>query len=274
MDALRRTENTGVDFVEEFAVAAEWFADHLLTSSFRAPIPGCPGWNVRDLTVHLGNVHSWAATVVETSLPAEEMHDEPRGHRPGRLAEWYLAKAEDLYRVLRMVEPTRPTWNFAFGDGVAAFWQRRQTHETVLHGVDLAQAQGYAVRLPADLAGDGIDETLTVFLHRMHMRGHRADLTHPLTLRALDTGQTWTLHPVRPWNPTVIPVQPGSPEGAIPPAGPTVVAGTEVGADLVEGTAADLLLVLWKRLRPSPATLRQVGDEGRIARFLASRLTA
>lgn len=243
-----------IDYVGEFAAAVEWFATHLSEASPRSVVPACPGWTVLDLVVHLGNVHSWAATIVETGEAAAELDDRPHSSRAKHLGPWYLAKAEDLYEVLRFADPDRPCWNFAFGEGVAGFWQRRQAHETLVHGVDLAQALGVEPRLPAELAGDGVDEALTVFLHRMHQRGYAAELPTPVALRAVDTGQSWT-------------VQPGV-EGA----SPRVARGVVMGADVVEGTAAELLLALWKR-GPLEA-LSVTGDQDRVRRFLAGRLTA
>ena len=248
----------GLDYAEEFAIAAQWFARHVVRASMDAPVPACPDWSVLDLTVHLGNVHSWAASVLETGCSADVLQDAPVSHRPRRVAEWYEGRAEDLYAVLRATPSDRPCWNFAFGDGVAGFWHRRQVHETVMHGVDLAAAAGVPERLPAALAADGIDEALTVFLHRMHSRGHPATLSAPIVLRALDTGDAWT-------------VAPGA-AGESPLVTPSPSAG-----DLVEAPAGILLKLLWKRLELDPSLpdgLEISGDEDRVRRFLAGRLTA
>ena len=103
------------------------------------PVAGCPGWSAYDLVVHLGNVHAWAATIVETGRERREQNDEPRSSHegPGRWRSGTRGKAEDLYEVLRHSPPERPCWNFVFGAGVAAFWSRRQLHETTIHQVDL-----------------------------------------------------------------------------------------------------------------------------------------
>ncbi len=265
----------GIDFVSEFATAAEWFAEHVARVGMRSTVPGCPGWTVLDLVTHMGNEHAWAATVVETGRIATEMRDAPSSTRPRRVAEWYLGKAEDLYSVLRDAPPERECWNFAFGAGQVGFWSRRQTHETVMHGVDLSQSEGLEERVPAALAGDGVDETLGVFLHRMHRRGHAADLTAPVCLRATDVDRSWV---VEPFPRSAIPAQASPSEGRRRAGGdpppPRVVPGHRAGVDLVEAPAAVLLKVLWKRATPADPELRVHGDEARVQRFLRSRLTA
>lgn len=264
-----RTE-TGIDFVEAFATAAEWFAGHLGRTASRSPVPSCAPWSVLDLAVHLGNVHSRAATVVETGRSAQLTEDRPPSHRPKRLADWYVGRAEDLYAVLRDTPEDKPCWNFAFGLGTAGFWHRRQAHETLMHGVDLALAAGIPERLPVDLATDGIDETLTVFLYRMHRSGHPADLVRPLCLSVVDAGMSWTLEPV----PTrAIPAQPSAAEGRADRPAPRVLRTYRPGVDLVEAPAGVLLKLLWKRIPMTHPEMRIFGDTDRIGRFLGSRLT-
>ena len=264
---------TGLDFVVEFASAAEWFADHVAHASTRAAVPTCPDWTVLDLVVHLGNVHSWAATVVETGRAAYGLDDRPPSQRPRRVAEWYLGRAEDLYSVLRDIPGDKPCWNFAFGAGRVEFWQRRQTHETVMHGIDLAMATGVEERLSVPLAADGIDEALTVFLHRMHSRGYAADLAEPIAIRATDAKRSWVVEPVLRGD---FPTQASPVEGrsADRPLPPRVLVEDRPGIDTVEAPAGLLLKVLWKRASPDDSGLRMSGDRGRISRFLESRLTA
>lgn len=278
---------TSLDFVAEYAAAARRFADAVAVGDLRAPVPACPRWTTYDLVVHLGNVHAWAATVVETGTAATELNDAPASHRPRAVAGWYAGKAEDLYAVLRAADLDAPCWNFAGVGTTARFWPRRQTHETLMHLLDLEQARGTASPTnPPDregaggstagderrdlLATDGIAEVLEVFLPRTHARGYPAELTEPLTLRTTDTDHVWTLTPRH--------------DGP-----PLVAVRTEPGADLVEGPAGALWRLLWKRAAApgTPELVRQrrgpmplpvadvayVGNAARIAAFIGSRLT-
>jgi uncharacterized protein (TIGR03083 family) len=270
---VRSGTATGVDYVTTYAAAAGRFADGVAESDLQAPVPACPGWTVRDLVVHLGNTHAWAATIVETGAYARTQSDDPGSHKPRVVSEWYAAKAEDLYRVLRATAPDRPAWNFAFGDGDAGFWRRRQLHETTIHAVDLAQAAGRIERVTPAVATDGVDEVLRVMLKRMHDRGRPAALTAPLTLQCDDTGRAWTLTPRPSGAPPESPVPAQSRSAEEPPAGsapPLVVDRRHPQADQVSGPASALYLALWHRA-PYDG-LDRSGDVARIDAFLSSRL--
>jgi uncharacterized protein (TIGR03083 family) len=216
-------------------------------------VASCPGWSTYDLVVHLGNVHGWAATIVETGARAAEQDDAPRSRRPRTAAEWYAAKAEDLCQVLRLVPPDRPCWNFVDGAGLVSFWPRRQLHETTIHRVDLELACGRDPSLAPDVATDGVSEVLGVLVRRMHARGHTARLAEPLALRATDTGSTWVVVP-----------RTGPPLMEQTPATPDV-------RDRVEAPADVLYRLLWHRPVDRSA-VRVSGDESRVEAFLASRL--
>ena len=269
---VRSGTATGVDYVTTYAAVAGRFADGVAESDLQAPVPACPGWTVRDLVVHLGNTHAWAATIVETGAYARTQNDDPGSHRPRVVSEWYAGKAEDLYRVLRATAPDTPAWNFAFGEGDAGFWRRRQLHETTIHAVDLAQAAGRTERVSADVASDGVDEVLRVMLKRMHDRGHPAALSAPLTLQCDDTGRAWTLTP-RPAPPPQepVPAQPRSTEDTPVGSGPPlVVERRHPQADQVSGSASALYLALWHRAPYED--LDRSGDAARIDAFVSSRL--
>ena len=248
------TLGTRTDFVLEFGHAAKRFAAAVSETHPREPVPACPGWTTYDLVTHLGNTHAWAATIVETGREAAEQDDEPESPKPRAMSEWYAAKAEDLYRVLRAAHPGAACWNFTGRDLTARFWSRRQTHETLVHLVDLDQASRRTTDLPARVCVDAIAEVLSVMTPRMYQRGFRVDLTEPLCLRTTDGPYSWTLLP----------------HGERPPA---VRPGIEPGADLVEGTAAALMCLLWGRLSPDDPRVSCVGDTDRIEAFLASPIT-
>lgn len=230
------------------AAAAERFAAALAQADPDAAVPACPGWTVTDLVTHLGNVHTWAAAIVMSASPVEA----PDG-RPGDTAldEWYAARAVHLVGVLADADPDAACWNFAGVHETAGFWSRRQLHETLMHLVDLDQAHGRPTPLEPATCADGVTETLEVFVPRLHARGHVADLVEPVSFRATDTGDAWTLHP-----------DPGSHS--------RLTRGLSGGASehLVAGTAEQLWLRLWNRGG-------QVMGSGEVVdRLLASRLSA
>jgi uncharacterized protein (TIGR03083 family) len=194
-----------------------------------APVAGCPGWDLRQLVVHLGRTHRWAtAALRSTEQPAY-----PPRPDDGRLAPWFAEGGAALVRALRSVDPARPCWSFSPGTGTAAFWVRRQAHETAVHRWDAQHALGRADPLDACLAADGLDEVARVFYPRQVATGRREPLGTAVTLRPDDAGEP-------------------------------VVLGEGTPVADVSGPAEDLLLALWRR-RPGDdlvrdGTLRVDGD--------------
>ncbi len=244
-------EEPGPAFVEEFRAAAESFAVAVTVSDLGVRIASCPGWTAYDLALHLGNVHGWAATIVETGERAHEQDDEPGSRRARAVGAWYGAKAEDLYQVLRLTPPERPCWNHVEGRGPARFWARRQLHETTMHHVDLDLACGRTPLLASEVAADGVGEVLGTLVHRMYAKGYSTRLEEPLALRATDTGDTWVM---------------------VPQAGPPLLEQDAHGVrDRVEAPAEVLYRLLWRR-PVDTGSMRVSGDQARVQAFLASRL--
>ena len=242
--------------------------------------------------MHVGNIHAWAATIVETGRPAAEQNDEPAHAKPRTVSAWYAGKAEDLYQVLRQADPDAPCWNFAFGSGTVAFWPRRQLHETTIHHIDLEATRGRTPAVDPAVARDGVDEVLRVFLHRMHTRGRPAALDRPLALTASDTGDSWVVAPApRDVSTPMLPAQSvGTRAESVPTPSPVVTRGPVVPADVtdrVEAPAEVLYRLLWKRLAIQDAVdaedaeetedadgagAQLSGDDARVRAFLASPL--
>jgi uncharacterized protein (TIGR03083 family) len=254
-----------VDHLAACAGAAAAVVAAIRSCSMNARVPACPDWTAYDVVVHLGNTHGWAATIVETGERAPAQHDAPTSRRAAAVARWYAAKAEDLLQVLRAACPEDPCWTFSEVHRTRGFWSRRQAHETLVHLTDLLQAADRGPRAPelltGSLAADGVAEVLEVFLPRMHARGRRADIAAEVLLAATDTGDRWLVEPA------ATDVDPPSVR-RLAQKGP---AGYEV--DTISAPAADLMLLLWKRLPADGATIHLDGERDRLLAFLASPLT-
>ena len=209
------------------------------------PVPYCAGWTKRDLVTHLGNVHRWAAGIVRTGeLSSQEFDVEPGGE----LAAWYAESAAELVDALVAADPADACWVFGAAPKTKAFWFRRQVHETAVHLLDLFGARGATTRLDPAIAADGVDEVLGTMLPRVSRWKHpMPPLSAPITLRATDSADSWT-------------VVPGEP--------PVLGEGEAVAT--VAAPAQDLLVLLWNR---SDRTPEITGDETVAKAFLAARMT-
>ena len=247
-----------IDHLTEFERVAAEFAAALERVDPEAAVPACPGWTVADLALHLGSGQRWAASIL-LSGTAQKVPEVLR--TTISWADWYAGTSAALAAALRAVDPDEPCWNFAPVDQRAGFWARRRLHETAVHLVDLLQAEAATGEQPGPrpdvvrpaIAADGVDEVFEVFLPRMLARGFAPAVTRKIGVRAVDTGDEWTLTPVS--------------QGIAP----SVERGKAVGEAVFSGTAAELHLCLWKRL-PQDA-LAVIGDAVVATDFLAGRAT-
>jgi uncharacterized protein (TIGR03083 family) len=128
-----------------------------------ARVPSCPDWTVADLTRHVGQVYLHKVACIREGI-------EPRPWPPQELAtEEPLALLDRSYAELRHELTTRdprdPTGGWYAPDQTVGFWIRRMAQETVIHRIDAELGTRQAVApVPADLAVDGIDELLKIFL--------------------------------------------------------------------------------------------------------------
>jgi uncharacterized protein (TIGR03083 family) len=228
-------------------------------------VPTAHHWSIRDLLVHVGNVHDWAADVLLTGVEQPQVFDaEPAlaDQSFDTLLFWYAARAGALLDLLLgdQVPDDTPVWTFG-PPGRASFWPRRQAHEVTIHALDATLAAGEVVAealLPLDpaLSADGIDEVLTVMLPRVAAFVPRPSMPGRLQISATDTGDVWTLEP----------------DGRIDSA------ASDPGALAhLAGPASGLLALLWRRAALSrdgaDLGVSVEGDPEVVAALFSARLT-
>jgi uncharacterized protein (TIGR03083 family) len=128
-----------------------------------SPVPTCPGWTVADLVRHVAVVYLHKVTVLreggqpEVWPPAGVNDEEP----VGLLERAYGELAGEL--TARKPQDVAGTW---YGpDQSVGFWIRRMAQETAVHRIDAELGVGAPVApVPDDLAIDGVDELLKVFV--------------------------------------------------------------------------------------------------------------
>ena len=219
-----------MDHLLELGSAMSGFAELVGKASGDELVEACPDWNVRDLTVHLGTVHRWAAAIVLSGQRVEA--PTPVVGEP--IVDWYAGTATALLSALQAVSPDEPTPNYSHLNERAQFHHRRQMHEATVHSVDAAQALGRDESewvVPSAIAADGVDEVIQVLFPRMTAGGRRPDVRCRIRLTATDTGQEWLIGP-------------GDGEFS-----PPLQLHPSYDADVsVTGTASDLYLALWHRV--------------------------
>lgn len=257
------------EFLAEIRSSAGTLADIVRTENPDLPIPTCPDWSLRDLAAHLGRVHRWAAEIVRTRaaqrIPFDAVPDSRYPAERAAQAEWLTAGAE---RVTAAVTDAGSAKVWAFGSmAPAAFWARRQSHETMVHRVDAELAVGRAPVLDAALAADGIDEWLWL------LRGPRRQAPGAVPL---PPGAVLHVHAAGDPDDQDDRDDQGDRDGArdwlVGANGDEITVRDGNGpADVtVAGRAGPLLLVLVRRLPPDAENVTVTGDPALLAGWLAS----
>lgn len=225
------------------------FADLLGSADLVRSVPGCPGWDLADLAAHLGNVHAWAEHAVVAGNP--DAVDEPAPTRRAELVSWYRERAGSLLATLTATDPQAPVWAFGLPDGRAAFWLRRQTHETVVHLWDATRSQGDDVAIDTALALDGIDEIVSVLFPRQVRLGRTTPLPRPVALEPTDADVT----------------------AVVLGGDGTATLRLDAAAATVRAPAEVLLLSLWRRILPDDERIAVIGDRAAYLDLSAHALT-
>ena len=128
-----------------------------------AAVPSCPGWTVADLTRHVGEVYLHKTLAMrEGAEPASWPPEEAADEEPLALLDRTYAGLIEEFATRR---PDDPAGSWYAPDPTVGFWIRRMAQETVIHRIDAELGTGQPVApVPDDLAVDGIDELLKVFV--------------------------------------------------------------------------------------------------------------
>lgn len=128
-----------------------------------APVPTCPGWTVADLTSHVAHVYLHKVYAMREGVEPDAWPPEgTAGEEPLELLDRAYAELREEFAARR---PEDPAGTWYTPDQTVGFWIRRMAQETVIHRIDAEMGAAQPVApVPADLAVDGIDELLTVFV--------------------------------------------------------------------------------------------------------------
>jgi uncharacterized protein (TIGR03083 family) len=151
-----------IRFLECLTTDADRFRE-VSAKDLDAPVPSCPGWSVADLVRHVALVYLHKVECMRQGRAPEPWPPErAAGAEPLTLFDEAWPRLREQL-VARAPDSAAYTWYEP--DQTTRFWLRRMAQETVIHRIDAELALRRGVQpVPDDLAVDGIDEVLVVFL--------------------------------------------------------------------------------------------------------------
>ncbi len=219
---------------ERLAVVADGHLDD--------PVPTCPGWDVAEVVRHTGSVYHHKVASIRLGRRPEEGDWAAAPPAGEDLLEWYREALAAILTELRERAPDSPAYTWYPPEQDVAFWQRRMAQETVVHRVDAETGAGQVTSAADDLAVDGIDEVLDVFLRYGYSDNDVAsdpdlDITRHAGRSALVRTGPYVWH---------VAVASGEPEQIL------LSRQTHSAQATISGEPSELLLWLWGR-RPDAA---------------------
>jgi uncharacterized protein (TIGR03083 family) len=211
-----------VDMIEHLRTTSEQLAVSA-SVNMDASVEHCPGWTVRDLVVHIGEVQRfWVRIVGErlTARPTNGLRGLPEGAEP---IAWFRSQTTALVSALSLCADDVALWTWWEPEQNAAWVKRRQINEVVVHAWEAANAVGLAAPIPSDVAVLGLQEFVDVFSRDLRDGAKPA----PLALVATDCA----------WSAILF--------GGAPAVGSDVV----VPSLELRGSASEILLSLWGRAK-------------------------
>ena len=235
------------DYLEQIERQASALRAAAVAAGPEEPVPTCPEWTVRNLVRHIARVHNWVGHALGTPPDSDDVHPDRPPEMWDDLLPWWDEQLAVMLERLRTLGPDAPAWVFNTDvESNAAFWARRQAHETAIHRLDAEHAAVHSSRadsLPSlvfesEFAADGIDELLVLLIPRA-LRREPPELEGTVLFHAADAGRAW-----------LVQLKPGE----APEVGPASEIDTDAA---VVGTADAVYRAAWHR----PSTAITTGDQ-------------
>lgn len=247
-----------VDHRAATAVETARLVAALKDADLTTPVPSCPDWTLADLVKHTGSVQRWFSSLLHARIQEPPRKREVDLRLPDRhegYADWLAESATVAAQAFAATDPNLPMWAWGV-DQHARFWARRMLFETLLHRVDADLALGRRPTIDRPLAVDGIDEFLVNLPFATFFAPGVAKLRGPdkaIRFQATDGDDDWL---VRLWS-----------DGFGLDASP---GATDTADATVQGTAADLLLLVYGRLHHDAAVFTRDGDKDLLTHWFAN----
>jgi uncharacterized protein (TIGR03083 family) len=193
-------------------------------------VPSCPGWDVRDALRHTGSVFKNKTEWMRLGGRPESWESSPVDGMD--LPDWVLEAAHEVVAEMDLRGAPTVTDTWYEPDQTVGFWYRRMALEAAVHRADVELASGEVTPVPDDLAVDGVDEVLVVFL-AWGLGEDPEEVVQPIDPVAVRTGG-------RQWLVT-------TENGRVSVERSTIADGDAPLASTVEGSPSDVFLWLWGR---------------------------
>lgn len=219
------------------------------TGNLGVQVPTCPGWTIEDLAKHVwGVINFWPHVVLHNVQDPNDIP--PLRPEPSKsdLLSAIRRDADQAIGLLRHTNWSAPIWNWSKNKTVS-FVHRRLANEVSIHRWDAENAVGTPHEIPADLAQDGVDEFIDIFIGSGWMTYKKGK---PFA------GELIKIHQIQPNRDWTIKLDKRK----------VAVVGDAAEPDLtVRGRPSDLVLMFWRRGGTERIELE--GDAKLLDRFLS-----
>jgi uncharacterized protein (TIGR03083 family) len=249
-DPSRRSIDVTLDYVsiisdESSRIVSAYELDR------QAAIPWSDRWTVATVARHVAATHHVVADIVRGRPDADfglfsDLQTPPKDSP--EFVDWSRSGTASLLEQLSSVPADDECWSWFEPGRRVGWWARRMAHEAVVHRSDTDAAQGRELSVASDVAADGIDEFLDVFVAAART-AHDAPAGPTVSFECSDRNERWWLD--------------------LSNRGQRIVSREPIDASVrICGTAEQLLLIVWGRVPASEAAGVEIsGDVGELDRW-------
>ena len=201
-----------------------------------AAVPWSDRWTVGTVARHVAATHHVVAEVIRGRPDADfglfgKLETPPKDSP--EFVEWFRSGTASLLGQLSTVPANDECWSWYEPGHRVGWWARRMAFEAVVHRSDTDAAGEQAFSIAPDIAADGVDEFLDVFVDASRA-AHDAPAGPTMSFECSDRSDRWWLD--------------------LSQRGARVLSRDPRAASVrIRGTARQLLLVVWGRVSVSEA---------------------
>ncbi len=210
----------------------------------RATVPWSDRWTVATVARHVAGTHHVVAEIISERPDADfglfaDLQTPPKDSP--EFVDWWRSGTASLLEQLSSVPADDECWSWFEPGRRVGWWARRMALEAVVHRWDTDAATGKEPSIASDVAADGIDEYLDVFVAASRA-GRDVPAGPTMSFECRDRSDRWWLDLSRPGERSV----------SCEPRDASV---------RICGTAEQLLLIVWGRISASDAAGVEVSGE-------------